>query len=426
MKTLIILLALLLPAAAGSQVKFDDWFTPQTLRFDYIRAGNDRTNEIFFQELKKEPAWSGNKKSCIDPFEYGHYRYILFDSASEKMIYSRGYNTLYDEWQSTPEAKTLNRGLYETVVTPYPKKSVRLELHERGAGGIMKKQFELYINPDNMYINREAPSKYPVTKVIDNGDPLEKVDIVFLPDGYTKDEMERFLSDSKEYAQYLLDCSPFKENKTKFNFWAVQAPSDESGVDNPGTGAWKNSIVNSGYYSLDVERYLMTYDIRSVRNLAGGTPYDNIVIISNSDKYGGGAIYNYYTSIPNRNNDGPYLIVHEFGHHFCALGDEYYTSQVSVDDYYKLNLEPYEANLTTLVNFDGKWKNMMDKDTPIPTPSTPEYKDKLGVFEGGGYVAKGVYRPKQDCTMKSRTYNNFCPVCAKALIEMINYYTADK
>ncbi|MDD5360978.1 MAG: M64 family metallopeptidase [Ignavibacteria bacterium] len=423
MKKLFILSFILIAAAVSAQVKFDDYFTGKTMRFDYNRAGNDRGNSIFFEQLKQEPYWSGNKSSLIDPFDYGHYKYEVYDSASGKLIYSRGYNTLFDEWESTEEAKTLDRTFYETVVFPYPKNTVRVELFERKKDGNFGKQFEIYINPSNKFIRKEKPLDYPVTKVVDNGDPTNKVDIVFLPDGYTKDEMDKFMKDVKTYSEYIFGCTPFKENKDKINIWAVQAPSMESGVDNPGENVWKNNILGMSYNSTDVDRYLMTLDVKTVRDLAGLTPYDNICIISNSSKYGGGAIYNDYTSFPNENKNGAYLIVHEFGHHFCALGDEYYTSEVSVEEYYKLDVEPYEPNLTTLVNFDKKWKNMMDKSTPIPTPSTKEYFETLGVFEGGGYIAKGVYRPKQDCTMKTITYDNFCPVCKKAIIGMIKYYS---
>jgi predicted outer membrane repeat protein len=423
MKKLFILSFILIAATVSAQVKYDDYFIGKTMRFDYNRAGNDRGNSIYFEQLKQEPYWSGNKNNLIDPFDYGHYKYEVYDSASGKLIYSRGYNTLFDEWESTEEAKTLDRTLYETVVFPYPRNTVRLELFERIKDGNFGKQYDIYINPSNKFIRKEKPLDYPVTKVVDNGDPSNKVDIVFLPDGYTKDEMDKFMKDVRTYSEYIFGCTPFKENKDKINIWAVQAPSMESGVDNPGENVWKNNILGMSYNSTDVDRYLMTLDVKTVRDLAGLTPYDNICIISNSSKYGGGAIYNDYTSFPNENKNGAYLIVHEFGHHFCALGDEYYTSEVSVEEYYKLDVEPYEPNLTTLVNFDKKWKSMMDKNTPIPTPSTKEYFETLGAFEGGGYTPKGVYRPKQDCTMKTITYDNFCPVCKKAIIGMIKYYS---
>jgi hypothetical protein len=423
MKKILLALFIIISVQLNAQVDFDKYFTTKTLRFDYTRAGYKDGNYLFFEQLKEEPYWSGSKNSLIDKFDYGHYKYLVFDAASNELIYSRGYNTLFDEWQTTDEAKKISRSFYETVVFPFPLNKVRVELYERNAKGEFVKQFEMIVDPQDKFIRREKPLDYPVLKVVDNGDPSNKVDIVFLPDGYTKDEMELFKKDVKTYSDYIFGCSPYKENKEKINIWAVLAPSMESGVDNPGTGTWKNNLLGMSYYTQDVERYLMSLDIKTIRDVAALAPYDNICIISNSSQYGGGAIYNYYTSFPNKNTNGAYLIVHEFGHHFCALGDEYYSSEVGVEEYYKLDVEPYEPNLTTLVNFDKKWKNMMDKDTPIPTPSTVEYKNTLGVFEGGGYESKGVYRPKQDCTMKTISYDNFCPVCTKAIIQMIDYYT---
>lgn len=422
MRKLTLIVLILISANLYAQVEFDKYFTNKTMRFDYNRAGNSTGNSIFFEQIKEEPYWSGNKSSLLDKFEYGHYKFMVYDLKSNTLIYSRGYNTLFDEWQSTPEAKVMSRTFYETVVFPYPKGKVKLELHERKRDGNFVLQYEQVIDPDDKFIRKEKPVDFQVLQVAYNGEPMEKVDLVFLPDGYAADEMEQFKADVKKYTDYLFGCSPFKENRGKFNIWAVIAPSPESGVDNPGTGKWRNNLFGMTYYTQDVERYLMSGDIKTIRDYAALTPYDNIMIISNSDLYGGGAIYNYYTSFPNKNKNGDYLIVHEFGHNFCALGDEYYTSEVGVDEYYNLNVEPYEANLTTLVNFGKKWKSMMDSKTPIPTPATNEYKSVLGVYEGGGYVPKGIFRPKQDCTMKSISYDNFCPVCTKALIDMINYY----
>ena len=422
MKKLTIFLLLIISANLYAQVDYDKYFTSKTMRFDYNRAGNSTGNSIFFEQIKEEPYWSGKKTSLLDKFEYGHYKFLVYDVNSNTLIYSRGYNTLFDEWQSTPEAKVLSRTFYETVIFPYPKNKVKIELHERKRDGNFEKQYEQIIDPLDKFIKKEKPLNLPVLEVVNNGNPMEKVDLVFLPDGYSQDEMDQFTADVRTYTDYLFGCSPFKENKDRFNIWAVLSPSMESGVDNPGTTKWKNNLFGMTYYTQDVERYLMSGEIKTIRDYAALTPYDNILIISNSDLYGGGAIYNYYTSFPNKNKNGDYLIVHEFGHNFCALGDEYYTSEVGVDEYYNLNVEPYEANLTTLVNFGKKWKSMMESKTPIPTPSTNEYKSVLGVYEGGGYVPKGIFRPKQDCTMKSISYDNFCPVCKKALNDMIDYY----
>ncbi len=285
-----------------------------------------------------------------------------------------------------------------------------------------EKVFEFEVNPSSYFISPELSKKYPSKKIIDNGPVSEKVDVVFLADGYTESEMEKFRNDANRMAGYFFSNSPFKENKEKFNFWIVESPSVETGTDFPKEKIYKNTIINSSFSTFDVDRYLMTYDIKTVRDLAANVPYDQIIILVNSNVYGGGGVYNYYSITSVDDDFSDFVVVHEFGHAFGCLADEYYTSEVGVEDYYDLSIEPYEPNITTLVNFDKKWKNMIDGGTPTPTPQTAEFKSKIGVFEGGGYVAKGVYRPFMDCTMKSRLRDGFCPVCRKALTEMIEFY----
>ena len=249
------------------------------------------------------------------------------------------------------------------------------------------------------------------------------MDIVIIPDGYTKDEMDKFKKDCEKFAGYLFNASPYKENKNKFNIWGIEAPSKESGTDIPAENIWKNTIANSQFYMFDLERYLMTSDNKTLRNIASNAPYDQIFILVNTNKYGGGAIYNHYSVCVSDNNYSEYIFTHEFGHGFAGLGDEYYTSDVAYNEFYPLDVEPLDPNLTTLVNFDSKWKDMVDEETPIPTPAEKEFKETLGVFEGGGYVAKGIYRPMQDCSMKSISVDNFCPVCKRAIKQMIDFYS---
>jgi hypothetical protein len=235
--------------------------------------------------------------------------------------------------------------------------------------------------------------------------------------------MELFKKDCEKFAGYLFNASPYKENKDKFNIWGIAAPSKESGTDIPAENIWKNTLLNSTFYTFDLERYLMTPDNKSLRDVASNAPYDQIYILVNSDKYGGGSIYNLYSVCINKNKYEEYVFVHEFGHGFSFLADEYYTSDVAYNDYYLLDVEPLEANLTTLVDFDSKWKKFVSDETPIPTPDSEEYSNVVGAFEGGGYVAKGVYRPRLDCSMKSASVNNFCPVCKDAIQQMINFYS---
>jgi len=251
----------------------------------------------------------------------------------------------------------------------------------------------------------------------------KSLDIVIIPDGYTKKEMRLFRNDCQKFTKYLLNCSPYNQYKTKINLWGIEAISADTGTDIPGLGVWQNTILNTSFYTFDLERYLMTSDNKTLRNIASLVPYDQIYILVNSSKYGGGAIYNQYAVCIRKNKYEDYIFVHEFGHSFAGLGDEYFTSKVAYNGFYPLDVEPKDPNLTTLVNFSKKWKNMVDISTPIPTPDDTLYYNKIGAFEGGGYEAKGVFRPMFDCSMKSKKYNNFCKICKNAIVNMLEFIT---
>ncbi len=423
MKYLIALILIFPFSALKSQINFNDYFLPKTLRVDYIHAGDSGSEYIFLEQMKQEPYWGGSRKNLIAQFNYGENKVLVYDSLSDKLIYSRGYCTLFEEWQSTDEAKKVSKSFYETVVFPFPKNTVRIEIQGRNRKNEFLKLFELFINPNNYFINCEKPPEYNSFKVVDSGESSEKVDIVIIPDGYTEKEIVKFRKDAKRFAGYMFSSSPFKEYKDKFNIWAIEAVSKQSGPDIPPDTIWRNTVLSSSFYTFDSERYLMTYDMKTVRDIAANVPYDQIYILVNTTKYGGGGIYNYYNVCTSDNEHSEFVFIHEFGHGFAGLADEYYTSEVSFQDYFNLEVEPWQPNITTLVSFESKWKNMVAQDIPIPTPEDEKYKDKVGVFEGGGYVAKGVYRPVLDCTMKSKIVDGFCPVCKKAIIDMIEFYS---
>jgi hypothetical protein len=402
---------------------FKDFFEDKTLRLDYYHSG-DKNNEYYsIDQLIMEPYWGGSKVNLIDIFDYGKYKFEVFDLTYDSIIYSRTYCTLFSEWQTTDEAAITVKSFSETVVFPFPKHNVRIDFYSRNNKNTWDKKFEYTVNPHNKFITSEHRLEFPKFEVHHSGDPATCVDIVILPEGYTKEQMDKFKEDCKKYSEYLFDCRPYKQYKKKFNIWGVEAPSTESGTDYPGDGTWRKTILNSSFYTFDTERYLMTSDNKSVRDLAANAPYDQIYIMVNSDHYGGGAIYNHYAVCIADNSNGEYVFTHELGHAFAGLGDEYYDSQTSYNDFYPLNREPWEPNLTTRVNFDSKWKNLIDKDTPVPTPNESEFKGKIGLFEGGGYVTKGVFRPAYDCTMKSISKDNFCRVCTLAIEKMIDLYT---
>ncbi len=406
-----------------AQVDFDKYFLDKTLRIDYIHTGNNVDDSYSIDELKEEPFWGGSKKNLIDKFNYGNFKFAVFDDASGEMIYSRTYSTLFNEWQTIEEAKSTIKSFSETVTFPFPKKKVKVEFYSRDKKNNLIKKFEYKIDPEDYFITTERNLEYPSFKVHNSGDPAVKVDLVILPEGYTAEEMEQFKKDCEKFSNYLFNSSPYKENKNNFNIWGIEAPSKQSGTDIPAENIWNKTILNSRFYSLNLERYLMTTDNKSVRDLAANAPYDVIYILVNTGKYGGGAIYNHYGVCINNNKYEEYIFVHEFGHLFASLADEYVDPGAVYNDFYSLDMEPLDPNLTTLVDFDSKWKNLVDADTPVPTPAEEEYKNKVGAFEGGGYVAKGIYRPMQDCTMRSISVDNFCVVCKNAIQQMIDFYT---
>ena len=419
----ILLISLIVTSSLFAQINFDDYFYNKTLRLDYYHTGNKDTDSYSFDEMKEEPLWGGSKVNLIDKFSYGKYLFNVIDTNSQNIIYSRTYSTLFGEWQTTDEAKQTVKSFSETVIFPYPKKTVRVELFDRDKKNLPVKRFEYIVNPDNYFIKTERSKKYSNFEVVNSGDPATKVDIVLIPEGYTQNQMDKFKNDCDRFVDYFFGCSPYKKNKDKFNIWGIIAPSEESGTDIPAKNIWKNTVVGTNFYTFDLDRYLMTADNKDLRDIASYAPYDQIYILVNTDKYGGGSIYNLYSVCAIDNKFAKYVVVHEFGHGFASLADEYYTSDVAYENFYPTNVEPLDPNITTLVDFASKWKDLVEKDTPIPTPDTPEYKDKVGVFEGGGYEAKGVYRPYEDCTMKSLSYDNFCPVCKRAIQQMIDFYT---
>jgi len=406
-----------------SQVNFDDYFENKTLRLDYFHSGDKENDFYSFDELIEEPYWGGSKVNLIDNFNYGKYKFEVYDEASGSLIYSRGYSTLFNEWQTTEEAKHTTRTFSETVVFPFPKKPVVVKFYALNRKNEWIKKFEYSVDPANYFMKSERVAEYKKNEVLNSGDPSVKVDIVIIPEGFTKDEMDLFKEACEKFADYLFNSSPFRENKSKFNIWGIEAPSMESGVDIPKENIWKKTLVNSNFYTFDTERYLMTTDNKTLRDVASNAPYDQIYILANSSKYGGGAIYNHYSISVTKDKNFEFIITHEFGHGFASLADEYWTSDVAYQDFYSLDVEPTDPNLTTLVDFDSKWKDLVEDGTPVPTPDTDEYKNKVGAFEGGGYVEKGIYRPAHDCTMKSIKVDGFCPVCKRAIQEMIDFYS---
>lgn len=416
-----ILTILLLTVTLTAQVKFDDYFLDKTLRLDYYHSGTDTEDIYTFDELIEEPYWGGSKTNLIDELNLGNLMVKVFDEETGELIYSRGYSTLFWEWQTTKEAEEYMGTMSESVVFPYPKSKVRVEIHDRDEQNGWYKVWEHHVDPTSYFVREQQNLKFDNFKVHYSGDPATKYDIVFLPEGYTEEEMPLFKQKVQEFTDTLFGYIPFGEMKDKINIWGVEAYSEETGTDIPGDDIWKNTVMNSNFYTFDSERYIMTEDYKAVRDVASNAPYDQIVILANSPKYGGGAIYNFYTLTVANHPVSVMIFIHELGHGLAGLADEY-EGDVSYEEFYPLDVEPWEPNITTLVDFDKKWKHMLDEDTPVPTPETPEYENVIGVYEGGGYTMEGVYRFRQQTIMNSFRENRFYEVSEDAIRRVINFY----
>jgi hypothetical protein len=422
MRTIISFILFSALITVSAQEGFNKYFTDKVLRFDFMLAGNSEKIAVYPVGLKEEPFWAGSETNLIYPFNSGNFKYEVYDAGTNTLIYSRSFCTLFQEWQTTAEAKSVDRSFYEVTTMPYPKEKVRFILSKRERNGLFSKLYETTIDPASYFIRKENPLNVAVSKVYGSGDPHTSVDLAFIAEGYKADEMGKFREDVKKMADILFAEAPFSDYKDRFNIWAVEAISQDSGTDVPGEHIYVNTALNSSFNTFDIDRYLTTQDIKAVNDYAAAVPHDNIIVLINSTRYGGGGVYNYYTGTTTGNQLSPKVFIHEFGHGFAGLADEYYTSTVAYDEFYPLNVEPWEPNITTMVNFGAKWKKMIAKDIPIPTPTEEKYKDITGLFEGGGYSAKGIFRSEMDCRMKSNGPKGYCSVCRNAIKEMIEFY----
>ncbi len=422
MKIKLLILAITLPVLGFSQIDFDRYFQNHSLRFDFLLGGNAKEEKVYFQQMKKEPFWAGSKTNLTDVLNYGNFRFRVFDLKTDSLLFSKGVSTLFDEWQTTTEARKMDRTYYQTAAFPFPKQKIRLEIDARQWDGSFKNLFKTEIDPKSYFILDEKPVQYESFDVVIHGKPENKVDLVILAEGYTEKEFEKFKSDAQRVSGYLFSEEPFLSEKEKFNIRAVFTTSAESGTDVPGENIYRNTVFNSTFYTFDVSRYLTTSDMRPILDAAALVPYDHIYVLVNTERYGGGGFYNFVSFCTADNMLTKEVFVHEFGHGFAGLGDEYYNSEVAYEDFYNLKTEPWEPNITTLVDFDKKWKTLVDKNTPVPTAREAGNENIVGVFEGGGYMSKGIYSPAMDCCMKSNQSKGFCPVCTDAIKKTIRFY----
>ena len=461
------------PAVAQVQVidegnvAFGDYFSDKTMRVDYFHSGTEKTESFAVGQIVSDGPWPGSKTVLIDPLELGLYLFQVVDKETGTLLYSRGFASVFGEWQTIPEAGEVSGTFHESIRFPWPLKPVTIVMKKRDALNKFQPIWNTTIDPASWKVN-PADIAHPekVEVIYENGPAANKLDIVILGDGYTAAEMEKFRKDAKRMADVLLLHDPFLKRKADINIRAVETPSQVSGVSRPHPGLFKRTALSTHYSSFDSERYVLTYDNKTVRDVASAVPYDFMVILVNERTYGGGGIYNLYTTVSADNKFGEYIMVHEFGHHLGALADEYYTSSIAYEQP-QITAEPWETNITALLDpANLKWKDLVEPGTPIPTPwnkepfdafgydiqkerdslrnakvpeevmedlfmrqlqkedeffSQEKYRDKVGAFEGAGYLAKGYYRSQVDCIMYTR-HMQFCKVCQRSLERVIDAY----
>ena len=446
---------------------------PRTMRIDYSHGGNSKDEWFTLDRTVLEPLeWPGNPAKSIDESQLGNFVFEVREQGSGKLLYSRGFNSVFGEWKETEEAQHANRMFSESLRFPAPASPVEVFLKERNAKdptvGGYHEVWKTVVDPKDKFVDRARPPSpgalIPFQKM---GAPAGKVDLLVMGDGYTTAERAKFEADARRFMEKLFAASPFKEHRNEFNVWGLCPAAEESGVSRPSSGIYRRSPLGATYDSFDSERYVLTMENRTLRDVASFAPYEFVEILVNGKTYGGGGIFNQYATVAIDNAWAGYVGVHEFGHHFAGLADEYYTSDVSYLSQEK-RTEPWEPNVTALLDPALlKWKDLVDPGTPLPTPwnkvefenfereiqkqrrqlraeGRPEaemeelfrrerdkedalfrvekYLGKVGAFEGANYEAKGYYRPEVDCIMFTR-HDKFCAVCRRAIERVIGMYT---
>lgn len=438
-----------------------------TMRIDYVHSGNREVEMFSLDQVVLEALpFPGNLERPVDTTLRGKYLFEIINSGGET-VWTRSFSSIYGEWETTGEARQINRSFHESVRFPAPEKPFTLVIKKRDDNNDFIDVWRLPVDPSDVLVHREtAPYTDEVVSVHYSGDPSNKVDLLLLGDGYTAEETGNFIERARELAADLLATSPFRERADDFNVWALAPVARESGVSRPSTGIFRDSPLGTTYDAFRSERYVLSFDNKSLRRIASSAPYDFIEILTNTETYGGGGIYGLYSTAAANSRWATYLFIHEFGHHFAGLADEYYTSSVAYESQ-AITKEPYEPNVTALLDPDTlKWKHLVLPSTPIPTPwpkaeydrhsvevqaqrwkmraenvpesemnalfdDTKDFTDKLlakaphagaiGAFEGANYSARGYYRSEQNCLMFTRS-DTFCRVCSDAIEDVIDEY----
>jgi IgA Peptidase M64/Peptidase M64 N-terminus len=442
----------------------------RTMRLDYLHTGDVSHERFTLDRFVLEPLdWPGHPARAVDDTDLGKYFFEVIERATHRVLYSRGFASIYGEWETTAEAKQQQRTFSESLRFPAPMVPVEIVLKKRNAQNTLQQVAKFSFHPKDSAVDKTVPvSPGPLIEIEKHGPPAEKVDFLILGDGYTAAERSKFEKDARRLVDILFSTSPFRERRADFNVWGLCPPAAESGISRPSTGIHHPSPVGATYDALGSERYILTFENRAMREIASFAPYEFVEILANNNTYGGGGIFNLYGTVAADSLWSPYIFIHEFGHHFAGLADEYYTSEVAYEPATD-RLEPWEPNVTALHEpAKLKWRDLVTADAPLPTPWSKEpfetqarefqkrrkeiraqrrpeeemdalfkeqrvaemkllgsdqHATKIGAFEGALYEAKGYFRPQEDCIMFTRDEVPFCAVCRRTIDRIIDFYT---
>ena len=381
----------------------------QTLRVDYMFSGTDKSVEISLDEMSCFDGWAGRRVNMDKVPVRGNGQICMTDLQSGDTLYRMSFSSLFQEWQTTEEATKVRKSFENVFLLPMPESKAQVKVELYDFWGNVVASLNHQVDPSDILIRHLTPTAPEHRYLLKSGCPEEKIDVVIVAEGYTAEEMNTFYADAEVAMNAILAHEPFGKYKDRFNFIAVALPSNDSGVSVPGEGEWKDTALKAHFNTFYMDRYLTTLRLKNMHDRLCGIPYEHIVILANTDTYGGGGIYNSYTLTTAHHPAFKPVVVHEFGHSFAGLADEYYYDDQYVEYYYP-GIEPWEQNITTLADFESKWKDMLDNG-------------EAELLEGAGYQSKGVYRPAKDCRMHTNKAENFCPVCQRALGRIIEFYT---
>lgn len=470
--TLLAAALLVLSVSAGRAADlYTRYFGANTMRVDYYHTGTKGEERFSLDRVYEEGPWPGSRTQLVDTLNLGEFLVRVYDCATNALIFSRGFSSIFHEWQTTDEAAAgVYRTFEETVRFPYPMRPVQVSISRRDKRMVFRELFTTTIDPsDPTVVHKEKRfSPFTVKPILQNGVPAQKVDILILGDGYAKADLEKFRKDAAHFTDVLFATKPFADRKSDFNVWSIEVVSDESGIDVPDKNVWKSNALGAMYNTFGSARYALTTENRILRDVAASAPYDFLCILLNDTRYGGGGIFQLYATTYTKEETADqkwqmdYVFVHEFGHSFGGLGDEYYNASTAYNEFYAPGIEPWEPNVTALLDRKNvKWKQHLTAGIGVPTAwekaafdsietlrgkldrlapdyyekreplykasmailRTPEFTGKVGAFEGSGYASRGLYRPSLDCRMFSLSLVDFDPVCSAAIERMINFYS---